>query len=152
MSLQALVTTTPAAALPKQATKQPVARINPRVRQALDLMVWDNKSDNEAVLQVGISVLYLRAELKKPHIRAFYHGQLKVLRERESSRNIHTLIDVRDQTSNQMARVQAVKALEQLDDVEQSSRGAQSLPGLQIVIVQGGAPAATPVTIEHSDT
>jgi hypothetical protein len=74
------------------------------------------------------------------------------LRTSERARNFHTLTEVRDQKKNQMARVNAVKAMEQLDDAQQSSRGAQSLPGLQIVIVQGGAPAATPVTIEHSDT
>lgn len=100
-------------------------------------MVWDNITDNEAAMKVGFSVVYLRTELKKPHVRAYYRGQLEVLRSRESSRNIHTLIDVRDQTSNQMARVQAVKALEQIDDSETGSRANAALPGLQIVIVQG---------------
>lgn len=118
-------------------------------------MVWDNKCDNDAAVQVGISVLYLRAELKKPHIRSYYRGQLEVLRERESSRNIHTLIEVRDQKANQMARVQAVKALEQIDDVEHGSRGIQSQPGMQIVIVTGSPltqVSAHPMkTIEHSD-
>jgi hypothetical protein len=68
-----------------------------------------------------------------------------VLRTSERARNIHTLAEVRDQTSNQMARVQAVKALEHIDDNENGRPSSNSLPGLQIVIVQGGSAVAPPM-------
>jgi hypothetical protein len=61
-----------------------------------------------------------------------------VLRTSERARDIHTLNEVRDQTSNQMARVQAVKAKWQIEDGDENGSGrAKSLPGLQIVIVTG---------------
>lgn len=131
-------------------------RVTPRMKQALDLMVWENKTDNEAAVETGLNLRAIRIALKQPHVRSYYRGQLEVLRERESSRNIHTLVEVRDQKSNQMARVQAVKALEQLDDAAEGRQVHNALPGLQIVIMQGGAAqpvtVAGAMTIEHDDS
>jgi hypothetical protein len=57
------------------------------------------------------------------------------LRTSERARNIHVLAEIREQTGNQMARVQAVKTLEQISDAEQQTgRGSQLTPGLVIVI------------------
>jgi hypothetical protein len=53
-----------------------------------------------------------------------------VLRTSERARNIHTLCEVRDQTDNQMARVNAVKALEQLGDQEVGVGSQRHAPGL----------------------
>jgi hypothetical protein len=62
-----------------------------------------------------------------------------VFRVHASAGNIHRLVEMRDQDENKMAVVTAIKALEQLGDDPQSQRAANSLPGLQIVIVQGGS-------------
>ena len=49
---------------------------------------------------------------------------------------------MRDQSGNQMARVNAVKALEQIDGEQAATRGNQSIPGLVIVINPGVQPVA----------
>lgn len=97
-------------------------------------------TDNDAAVQSGITVTNIRLCLKQPHVRAYYHEGLKVLRERESSRNIHVLTEVRDQKTNQMARVQAVKALEEMGDELSTGRRSQfnASPGLVVNIISNG--------------
>jgi hypothetical protein len=125
------------------------------LKRALHLMVYDCKTDNEAAVETGLTITAIRLALKLPHTRGYYREQLQVLRERESAANIHALVEVRNQKSNQMARVQAVKVLEQIaDDAATSGRGVNSLPGLQIVVVTGAQvqqPAidVSPNTLTH---
>lgn len=105
-------------------------------------MVWQCKSDNEAAAIVGMNVLAIRIALGKPHVRAYFRQQRQVLQEREGPANIFALISVRD-GDNQMARVAAVKALEQLSEESTTqSRGSVALPGLTIQILN--APASMP--------
>lgn len=118
-------------------------KITRKVRDAIHAMVWDGLKRDEAAAKAGIKDNSLYVALRRPDVKAFYMRELDVLRTSERARNIHTLAEVRDQTSNQMARVQAVKALEQIDDSEAARPSANSLPGLQIVIVHGGASAPT---------
>lgn len=127
----------------EQPSRQQIARreaatpgkVTGRLKRALDLMVWDNITDNEAAVQTGLTVTAIRLALRRPHVRAHYHSQLEVLRTRESSRTIHTFIEVRDQKSNQMARVAAGKALQQLEDQPQGAGARSSSPGFVIQIV-----------------
>ena len=114
-----------------------IQRVTGKNKVAINAMVWEGLTRREAAQKAGLTDHSLYVALSKPHCKAYYMRELDVLRTSERARNIHTLVDVRDQMSNQMARVQAVKALEQIDDSEVASRGANSLPGLQIVIVQG---------------
>lgn len=115
-----------------------ILRVTGKNKAAIDAMVWEGLKRSEAAAKAGLKDHALYVALTKPHVKAYYSQQLEVLRTSERARNIHTLAEVRDQTANQMARVQAVKALEQIDDGEQAARGSQTLPGLQIVIVQAG--------------
>jgi hypothetical protein len=132
---------------PQAKDKPQQLRINGRNKAAIDAMVWEGLKRSDAAAKAGLTDHALYVALTKPHVRSYYMQQLDVLRTSERARNIHTLAEVRDQTSNQMARVQAVKALEQLDDDANPAAAAKSLPGLQIVIVQGGsAPPAIDVT------
>ena len=72
-----------------------------------------------------------------------------MLRTSERARNIHALVSVRDDGANDMARVAAVKTLEQIDHVEaaRGGSGEQVLPGLVITIVNTtrDTPTAGPV-------
>jgi hypothetical protein len=114
-------------------------------------MVWEGHHRDEAAKAVGMLPKSLYNAFRKHHVRAFYLAQLEVLRTSERARNIHTLCEVRDQTDNQMARVNAVKALEQLEDQAHTDSGKQRLPGLQIVIIQPPAPPqpVIDVTLSH---
>jgi hypothetical protein len=61
------------------------------------------------------------------------------LRTSERARNIHALVDVRDGSGNAMARVGAVKVLEQISDEAGSHRSSVTPPGLTIIIENGGS-------------
>lgn len=109
-------------------------KVTGRLKQALDLMVWHNLTDNEAAVKAKLTVTAIRLALRRPHVRAYFREQSDVLREREGPRGIHTLIQVRDQLGNQNARVAAVREMRQANEDAPASRGSQSQPGLTIVI------------------
>lgn len=132
-------------------------KITGRLKRALDLIVWDNKTDNDAAAAVKMNVISIRRALRSSHVLAYYRQQKHLLRERESPRNIHALVRVRDQERNGMATVNAVKALEQLQDEPHTGAGAARQPGIVIVIGTGHqAPAtvidASPITDEQQGT
>jgi hypothetical protein len=53
-----------------------------------------------------------------------------------------------EQDDNKAAVINAALALERIGEVDQQQRGAHSLPGLQIVIMQAGS---APVQVSGSD-
>jgi hypothetical protein len=115
-------------------------KVTGRLKVALHAMVWLGMKRAQAAEHAGLKEQSLYVALCRPHVRTYYLAQLEVLRTSERARNIHTLAEVRDQTSNQMARVQAVKALEQLEDQPASRGGAQQAPGFVIVVQQALTP------------
>lgn len=117
-------------------------RVTGKVRTALDAMIWGALPRREAAAKAGISEHGLYKALRKPPVRAYYLAGLDVLRTSERARNIHTLAEVRDQTSNQMARVAAVKALEQLDDQPANAAARAISPGFIIQVITPSASAA----------
>src|SRR4249919_690669 len=107
-----------------------------RLKRAIDAMVWQGLSRDDAAISARLQVHSVREALRKPHVKAYYLAQLDVLRTSERARNLLALTEVRDQRDNQMARVQAVKALEQLSDQEQARGGAApAQPGIVIQII-----------------
>jgi hypothetical protein len=77
---------------------------------------------------------------------AHYHTELNALRLSLRARNLHRLDSIADISKNDMAKVGAIKVLEQIADVaEQHNRpGSTHSPGVVIVIQQ---PAARPIDI-----
>jgi hypothetical protein len=120
------------------------------VRKAIELMVWEGHRRDDAAKAAGMLPKSLYNAFRKHHVRAYYLTQLEVLRTSERARNIHALCSVRDQTDNQMARVNAVKALEQLEDQAPAGNSLQRSPGLQIVIVQPPATVASAIDVTPS--
>jgi hypothetical protein len=117
------------------------------VREAIDMMVHIGTHRDEAAKAVGMLPKSLYKALAKPHVKRYFNEQLEVLRTAARARNFHRLESIREQDSNPMAAVNAIKTLEQLSE-ESSNRGAglPTQPGLQIVIVQ--APAKHPPIID----
>jgi hypothetical protein len=125
-------------------TVTPVNRIGGRLKLALDLMVWGNGErrylpDNEAAAIAGLNVISIRNALHKPHVLAYYKQQREVLRARESPANIHRLCEIRDAADN-MPAVNAIRALEQLGNDEQTNRPNTPSPGISIRIVNVAQP------------
>lgn len=124
-------------------------KVTGKLRTAVMLMVWEGLERKEAAATAGLTDHAVKVAFSKPHVKAFYLGQCEVLRTSGRARNIHTLNAVRDQPRNQMARVQAVKALEQLGDDEPETRARQSLPGMTVVVVLGNADGSQARVIDH---
>ena len=127
------------------AKKQPQAiKLSRRLKSAIDLMVWDCLTDSEAAVRTKSHVQTIRLALKQPNARAYFREQCEMLRSRENPRNTHTLIAIRDQDANQMARVAAIKELERSSD-QQVTGGATRSPGVVVIIQQAG-----PVPVQPS--
>lgn len=114
----------------------------------MDALIWEGKSRAEAAKRANMSEHSLYAALRKPHVKAYYLTELDVLRTSERARNIHRAVEIREQSSNQMAALGAIKLLEQIDGDAAQSGNRTALPGMQIVIVQAGS-AAPHVVLEH---
>ena len=123
------------------------------IRIAIDAIIGDRCTRDKACKRAGITERALYLALAKPEVAAYWNAQVVVLRNGERAANIFALIDVRDKSGNAMARVSAAKALEQVPEHETAAtRGGQTLPGMQIIIVQSGGgqpirtigPASTP--------
>ena len=110
-------------------------KVTGRLKRALDAMVWNGMKRRDAATSAGLQEQSLYVALTRPHVRAYYLRQLDVLRTSERARNIHALVGIRDDERNQMARVQAVRTLEQIADDNAGPRSAGSSPGLTIVVV-----------------
>jgi hypothetical protein len=122
-----------------------------KLRAALELMVWEGLKRDAAAEKAGLASSSLRFALRKPHVLAFYRAECDALRNSLKARNLHRLDTIADGSKNDMARVASIKALEQISDIadERQGKPAGHLPGLQIVIIQGGAarPAAEPIEV-----
>jgi hypothetical protein len=105
------------------------------VRTAIDAIIGDRCTRDEACKRAEITERALYLALAKPEVAKYWNDAVHVLRNGERAANIFALIDVRDKSGNAMARVSAAKALEQVPEHEAAAaRGAQ-LPGFQIVII-----------------
>jgi hypothetical protein len=124
--------------------RSPPLRVGGKLRQALLLMVWEGLPYNTAAERCNLRVHSMREALERPHVLAFIRSQKQVMRTAASGANILALTEVRDQRDNQMARVQAVKALEQLSDTDQARGGsAPAQPGLTIQIITNSSTKPT---------
>ena len=121
-----------------------------RTRAAIDLMVWKGIPFDAAAAQVGLKAKSLRNAFSLATVKAYYSAQLQVLRDSTRARNIHRLAEIRD-AANNMPAVNAIKALEQIDDIAASSSSMQRAPGLQIVITQAASSPALPSTVTTID-
>jgi hypothetical protein len=138
--------TSPLQSLPtaKQAQKLKITRV---VRAAIEAMVWQGMKREDAAQHAGMKDNSLYVALRRPDVKQFYLSELDVLRTSERARNIHRAVEIREQTTNQMASIQAIKLLEQISDDAPASRGSVSLPGL-VIVVNTGTPLTQPPTID----
>jgi hypothetical protein len=159
------------------ATNYPLATAGPRepekrprpipkvVKEACLLMIYGDVDDEESVpvdlisaaKSVGMRPATLRRYLARPQVIGFLRAERRSFREAICAGNEAALQRVRDggQHSNPMARVAAVRALEQFEDAEQGRGlvpGRQEIAGLTIRIInQAPSPPPIDVTppIEH---
>lgn len=122
------------ATTPEQPRKPPQHRISGKVARAIEAMVWEGLPRKQAAERADISEHGLYKALRSPPVKAAYLRELEVLRDSERARNFHTLCEVRDQTSNQMARVNAVQAMKEQTEQGLGSLAQRQSPGVTIII------------------
>jgi hypothetical protein len=141
-------------------TKPPIQRskqIRRGLRLAIEAMIWQSARRSEAAAIGGMTDHSLRAALKKPHVKAALMHEMEVLKTSERPRNISALVNIRDFSENDMARLGAAKTLEAMsEESTDRARGTVTLPGLIIEIhnpspadrAQDRLVAVTPPTID----
>jgi hypothetical protein len=124
-------------------------KVSGKLLIALTSMIWEGLTRKQAAERSGMSEHGLWAALRRPHVRQWYRAEIDVLRTSERARNVHALVDVRDNADNSMARVNAVKTLEALDDTEAARGGstAGQTPGLVIQVITTGAEVSKPAKV-----
>lgn len=127
-------------------------KVTGKLKVALQVMVWEGLKRADAATKAGMTDHGLREALRRPHVKRFYLDELDVLRTSERARNFLAMREVRDQDSNQMAKLNAAQAMDREADQSDSPAAQRQSPGLTIVIegavkVQSGAQAVR--TIEH---
>jgi hypothetical protein len=127
-----------AAAIPGRSRR---GAVTGKLKTALDLMVWDNLKRKDAAEKAGLADSSLRFAMRKPHVMAHYNAELNALRLSLRARNLHRLDTIADGSKNDMAKVGAIKVLEQIADVAQqnSGLGSPQSPGV-CIIIQAVAP------------
>ena len=91
-------------------------KVTGKLKAAIDLMVWQGSRRAEAAEKAGIKDHSLRTALRKPHVLAYYHGEIGVLRESTRAKNFHRLEAIADQDENRAAAVSAIKVMEGVSD------------------------------------
>ena len=92
-------------------------RVTGKLRIAIEAMIWEGLPRSEAATKAGLADSSLRFALRKPHVLAHHNAELAALRTSLRARNVHRLNDIGDKSGNDMAKVSAIKTLEQLADV-----------------------------------
>lgn len=140
------------AELAKRRTKKPL-KVTGKVAEAVDLMVEQGLTYQQAAERVGMHVRPMRKALEKPHVISYLRHRRQVFRASICAANDLRLAAVRDTAGNTMAVVQAIRALEQLDAEPTASRSnAPQLPGLVVQIINNGPSAVEARVIEPDAT
>lgn len=121
-------------------SKPKALRVGGKLKDALNLIVWEGLAWNEAAAKANFTVAAMRKALERPHVIAYLKAQKQVFRASVSGQNISRLAEIRDRAGNTMAQLGAIKLLEQIDDDQRIGGSQQSTPGVTIII---GAPAVS---------
>lgn len=109
-------------------------RVAGKLKTTIDAMVWEGKTWQEGAKVAGMDLRACRRALEKPHVQRYIREQRAAFRSALSTRNETVLADVRDKSLNGMARVAAVRALDQLSDNEHVLPSRQVTPGVVVMV------------------
>ena len=118
--------------LPRSETR--IDQLTPRVRRAIELMIWEAKPCNEAAAEVGLTTRAMHLALQKPKVLAYLKAQQQVLRSSEGPASIHRIRTIRDAAENKPALDAALYFLQD-DEQQQRQSGVSASPGVTIRIV-----------------
>jgi hypothetical protein len=135
----------------------------PKIRAVCDLMVFGRQDDEncaplsfiDAAKECGVAPDIMRRWLDRGQARKYLLGQRRLFRAAICSGNELALLDIRQNAANSMARIAAVRTLEQLEaEADAPNRNPdREMPGITIRILPASPPMrdvtpAAPNTID----
>jgi hypothetical protein len=103
--------------IPAETDKRKRLQVRGKLKRAVDLLIYGDESGKRydhitAARAANYHPASMRKALELPHVIAYLRKQKQVFRESVSGANIHVLREIRDDSGNAMARLGAVKLLE----------------------------------------
>lgn len=136
MSDQALATTPqPTRQAIEAKTRSAPRRVTGKLLVACKSIVWQGYELDRAAKHAGLTTRSLRLALERPHVITFMKTEREVFRAYVSAQNIHHAVKMRNGAGNAMARLGAMKFIEQLGDDPQASAGRASAAGFVVMVV-----------------
>jgi hypothetical protein len=117
-------------------TKPKPLRVRGKLRNAIEFAVTEGLEWSEASKKAGLTTRAMRKAQEKPHVIRYIRERKALFRAEINTKNEHRLAALRDQNSNQMAAVAAIKTLEQFERDQSSSPTLTRnvTPGVVVVI------------------
>ena len=126
-------------------------QVTGKLKTACDFMIYGNEAGepleyDEAAMAAGLTVRAMRMALEKPHVRAYLRQQRAILIASFHSTNPLHIARMRDQSTNQMVRLQAARAIEDMGGEAAATDGRRPMsPGVTIII---GAPTPPAIAVD----
>jgi hypothetical protein len=111
--------------------------VSGKLKTVLDRVVNEGADPYEAGRAVGMHARSIRKALAKGHVLAYLRAARHVLREQARAQNIFHMIEMRRSSTNEMAKIAAMKLIEANDDAAGRDDHAGSTPGLVIHVIHG---------------
>jgi hypothetical protein len=132
--------------------KQRQRPLPPKIRAVCDLMVFGRLNDEncaplsfiEAAKECGVAPDVMRKWLDRGQARAYLLSQRRIFRAALCSGNELALLDIRQNAANSMARIAAVRALEELHEEGNARLEQREKPGITIRILPAPPPVSPP--------
>jgi hypothetical protein len=118
-----------------------------KLKTVLDRVVYEGADPYEAGRTVGMHARSIRKALAKSHVLAYLRTARQVLREQARAQNIHHMIEMRRSSTNEMAKLGAMKLIEASDDFSGPDARTPVQPGLIIIVNSPRAPAVEPTPV-----
>jgi hypothetical protein len=129
--------------LPARRDGRTVPKMTAQLKAACDAMIYEALPWDHAAIRAGMTVRAMRKAMRRPHVLSYLRDERQVLLAAISTATPLRLAQLRDQSSNMNAAVNACRVLENLDADEPHRGGQATSPGF-VIIFNPSAPAVTP--------
>jgi hypothetical protein len=135
---------------PRKKLGEPVDhRLTPKMRAAIEVMIDDGLTIEEAANAAGITSSAIRKAMKHPPAREFYVTSLRALLNCTKHLAAHALIKEL-KGDNAAARVAAARTLLADDAKPVAVQGMPQIPGFSFLVIDARTPAGQPLPNGHS--
>jgi hypothetical protein len=109
----------------------------PKVRKAIELLVFDGLSRPEAAKEAGITDNWLYQKLKLPEVLKYYRVQCEVLRTGQRHRNIKKAIELRDDQKAKYGGKVVIEAMKFLENDYSGDHASNNRINVNVLVQPG---------------